>query len=98
MTRRSSLLVSCKRSFLRSVLDSRALLAFYVRTPGYIYFKRGLVFRMLWPELAGDRGNMTIATELPFGSIKVSGTGKQVFGRTRWFVVIREGHDFCTCL
>ncbi|CAO2654007.1 Nn.00g107400.m01.CDS01 [Neocucurbitaria sp. VM-36] len=64
--------------------------SFYIRTPGYRYFKRGVVFRVLWPELKGDRAqNITIATTT---------FGEDIFYKIRWFVVVREGHDCCTCL
>jgi hypothetical protein len=64
---------------------------FQIRRPGYRFFKRGVVFRVLWPELAGDANqNITIATTGAFG--------EQTFYKIRWFVVIREGHNFCTCL
>lgn len=65
---------------------------FQVRYPGYTFYKTGKVFRVLWPELAGDvNQNITIATvTAPFG--------ESVFYKIRWFVVVREGHDCCTCL
>ncbi|KAF2685720.1 hypothetical protein K458DRAFT_248088, partial [Lentithecium fluviatile CBS 122367] len=56
------------------------------------YFKVGVVFRVLWPELSGDRNeNRTIATHPRFPTEKI-------FVKVRWFVVAREGNDCCTCL
>lgn len=50
------------------------------------------MFRILWPELAGDTTqNITIATTPRFG-------GEKFFVKVRWFVVVREGNDCCTCL
>jgi hypothetical protein len=64
---------------------------FQIRYPGNRFFRRGVVFRVLWPELAGDvRQNITIATTGAFG--------EQTYYKIRWFVVIREGHNCCTCL
>ncbi|KAF2846791.1 hypothetical protein T440DRAFT_521568 [Plenodomus tracheiphilus IPT5] len=64
--------------------------SFKILTPGSTYFKRGFVFRILWPELAGDQAqNMTIASKF---------LDENIFCKIRWFVVVREGHDCCTCL
>ncbi|KAF2114166.1 hypothetical protein BDV96DRAFT_600889 [Lophiotrema nucula] len=64
---------------------------FKIRRPGRDFFKKGMVFKVLWPELAGD-GNqgVTIATG--------PGYGERVHFKIRWFVVVREGSDCCTCL
>ncbi|KAF2267708.1 hypothetical protein CC78DRAFT_576699 [Lojkania enalia] len=66
---------------------------FKILKPGYKYFKPGLVFRVLWPELAGDINdqNMTLVTTSRFENEKI-------FAKIRWFVVVREGNDCCTCL
>ncbi|KAF1832446.1 hypothetical protein BDW02DRAFT_483724, partial [Decorospora gaudefroyi] len=54
------------------------------------FYKRGKVFRVLWPELAGDASqNMTIATARTYH--------ENIFCKIRWFVVVREGYDSCTC-
>ncbi|KAH7378346.1 hypothetical protein BKA66DRAFT_149821 [Pyrenochaeta sp. MPI-SDFR-AT-0127] len=64
--------------------------SFQVRFPGYQYYRTGVVFRVLWPELAGDvKQNITIAT---------TQYGENIFYKIRWFVVVREGHNCCTCL
>jgi hypothetical protein len=49
------------------------------------------VFRILWPELAGDgaRDDITLATVA---------YGEKVFTKIRWFVVIVEGDYDCSCL
>ncbi|KAF2134753.1 hypothetical protein P153DRAFT_362491 [Dothidotthia symphoricarpi CBS 119687] len=66
--------------------------SFCIRRPGYKYFKKGVIFRVLWPELAGDvHQNMTIATTPRFPN-------ENIFCKIRWFVVVREGHDCSTCL
>lgn len=50
------------------------------------------MFRVLWPELAGDTDQrITIATTSRFD-------GENFFVKVRWFVVVREGNDCCTCL
>ncbi|KAF2179462.1 hypothetical protein K469DRAFT_497627, partial [Zopfia rhizophila CBS 207.26] len=55
------------------------------------FFKKGTVFKVLWPELANDvTDGMTIATEPRFQ--------EKIFVKIRWFVVVREGRDCCTCL
>jgi hypothetical protein len=67
-------------------------LGYAVQYPGYDFFKKGLVFKVLWPELAGDTDkDMTIATAPRF-------EGEKIFAKIRWFVVVREGDDCCTCL
>ncbi|ORY18203.1 hypothetical protein BCR34DRAFT_456380, partial [Clohesyomyces aquaticus] len=56
------------------------------------FFKTGVVFKVLWPELAGDtNGDMTIVTNSRF-------EGEKIFAKIRWFVVVREGYDCCSCL
>ncbi|KAE9986451.1 hypothetical protein EG328_005677 [Venturia inaequalis] len=49
------------------------------------------VFLILWPELAGDgaRDDRTLAT---------IAYGEKAFTKIRWFVVIVEGHQDCSCL
>jgi hypothetical protein len=76
---------------LCSLISADKFEGFQIRRPGYRFYKRGVVFRVLWPELAGDVGqNITIATTGAFG--------EQTYYKIRWFVVIREGHNCCTCL
>jgi hypothetical protein len=78
------------KAFSSLILADTAL-GFQIRRPGYRFFKRAVVFRVLWPELAGDANqNITIATTGAFG--------EQTYYKIRWFVVIREGHNCCTCL
>ncbi|KAF2681468.1 hypothetical protein K458DRAFT_457051 [Lentithecium fluviatile CBS 122367] len=67
---------------------------FRVRYPGNEFFRIGVVFMMLWPELVGSGvDNMTAVTiadsRFP---------GERVFCKIRWFIVVREGHNCCTCL
>jgi hypothetical protein len=46
---------------------------------------------VLWPELLGTANNkVTIITEQT--------TGEQIATKIRWFVVVREGNNFCSCL
>ncbi|KAI8937916.1 hypothetical protein NX059_005599 [Plenodomus lindquistii] len=55
-------------------------------------FKRGFVFRVLWPELAGDSlQNITVPSTCHW-------KGEKIFCKIRWFVVVREGHYSSTCL
>jgi len=64
---------------------------FQIQYPGYNFYKRGVVFRVLWPELAGDvKQDITIATTGTFV--------EKTYYKIRWFVVVREGHNCCTCL
>ncbi|KAF2469455.1 uncharacterized protein BDR25DRAFT_394411 [Lindgomyces ingoldianus] len=64
----------------REKLDS----SFCIRRPGHKFFKKGLVFRVLWPELAGDMNqNITVASTPRF-------EGENFFVKVRWFVVVRE--------
>ncbi|KAF2251910.1 hypothetical protein BU26DRAFT_246723 [Trematosphaeria pertusa] len=63
---------------------------FHVRYPGYEFFKVGVVFRILWPELAGDANDNTTIVTTRFQ--------ERMSCKIRWFVVVREGHNCCTCL
>ncbi|KAF2267695.1 hypothetical protein CC78DRAFT_591044 [Lojkania enalia] len=64
---------------------------FKIRKPGRDFFRKGLVFKVLWPELAGDTThNITIATGI--------GVDERVYAKIRWFVVVREGDNCSTCL
>jgi hypothetical protein len=64
---------------------------FQIRRPDYRFFKRGVVFRVLWPELAGDvADNVSIVSDDAFD--------EHTPYKIRWFVVIREGYNCCTCL
>lgn len=75
-----------------SFLGTEHWLDFSVRLPGYKFFKIGVVFRVLWPELEGDvDDNMTMVTTSRFPQENQS-------VKVRWFVVVREGHGCCTCL
>ncbi|KAF1998971.1 hypothetical protein P154DRAFT_390063, partial [Amniculicola lignicola CBS 123094] len=56
------------------------------------YFRKGFVFKVLWPELAGDSvRNITIVSH-------GVGKGEKLFVKIRWFVVVREGHNSASCL
>lgn len=65
--------------------------------PGYVrrrqgrdFYKTGKVFKVLWPEPAGNpQEGITFVT---------GAFGEQIYDKIRWFVVIREGYDCCTCL
>jgi hypothetical protein len=48
------------------------------------YFKKGVVFRVLWPELASDWASPS--------------ADEKIIVKLRWFVVVREGSGYCTCL
>ncbi|KAF2430749.1 hypothetical protein EJ08DRAFT_566917, partial [Tothia fuscella] len=50
------------------------------------------VFRVLWPENAGySHDNITVVSDTRFPNEKIA-------TKIRWFVVVKEGDDFCTCL
>ncbi|KAF9640771.1 hypothetical protein BFW01_g12577 [Lasiodiplodia theobromae] len=58
--------------------------------PGRDFYKVGRVFKILWPEPAGNwHEGVTFVT---------GAYGEQIYNKIRWFVVIREGQDCCTCL
>ncbi|KAF2204019.1 hypothetical protein GQ43DRAFT_429373 [Delitschia confertaspora ATCC 74209] len=78
-----------------------------VKYPGSRFFRRGVIFKVLWSEPAGNRipSNRSLATEV---SKKVVGSederyvegrkGETIYTEFRWFVVVQEGVDCCTCL
>jgi hypothetical protein len=50
------------------------------------------VFKILWPELPGfQRDNVTVVSDVDF-------TSDQIITKIRWFVVVKEGRESCTCL
>ncbi|TKA51472.1 hypothetical protein B0A49_11857 [Cryomyces minteri] len=70
------------------VLDPR----YCIRRPGYAFYKIGKVFKVLWPELAGDvNDGVTIVSDPRFSN-------EHFATKIRWFVVVHEGHDCCSCL
>jgi hypothetical protein len=49
------------------------------------------VFKILWPEPAGDlTGKATIVSDPEFG--------EAIASKIRWFVVVKEGNNSCSCL
>jgi hypothetical protein len=56
------------------------------------FFKVGKVFKMLWPEPAGDRNQSSTIVTTHFL------TEARVYCKVRWFVVVRTGQGCCTCL
>lgn len=48
------------------------------------------VFRVLWPELAGNPNEGTVLSQGKFN--------EPVHMKIRWFVVIREGPNYCSCI
>ncbi|OJD34982.1 uncharacterized protein BKCO1_19000171 [Diplodia corticola] len=63
---------------------------FVKHTPGRDFYKVGKVFKVLWPEPAGNAHA---------GATFVTGAfNEPIYNKIRWFVVIREGRDCCTCL
>jgi hypothetical protein len=51
----------------------------------------GKVFKVLWPELLGqDNGTATVTADARFG--------EEIMTKVRWFVVVKDGRNFCTCL
>ncbi|KAK8176926.1 hypothetical protein IWX90DRAFT_481980 [Phyllosticta citrichinensis] len=83
--------IRARKRFERTPGDREGLDPNYVvRVPGYRFYRLGKVFRILWPEPAGNpQANTTF----------ISGKwNENIFVKIRWFVVIREGHDCCTCL
>jgi hypothetical protein len=64
---------------------------FAIRKPGKKFFIVGKVFKVLWPELLGqDNGTTTITADSRFG--------ERLMTKVRWFVIVKEGRNFCTCL
>ncbi|KAH7062218.1 hypothetical protein B0J12DRAFT_230432 [Macrophomina phaseolina] len=60
--------------------------------PGRDFYKIGKVFKVLWPEPAGNpQSGVTFITG-------PASYGEPIYAKIRWFVVIREGRDCCTCL
>ncbi|KAF2469280.1 uncharacterized protein BDR25DRAFT_187884, partial [Lindgomyces ingoldianus] len=64
--------------------------SFRVRTN--TFFKVGKVFKVLWPEVAGDVSSSTTSVNGPVF------LHEPVFVKIRWFIVIREGYNCCTPL
>ncbi|KAF2673763.1 hypothetical protein BT63DRAFT_410727 [Microthyrium microscopicum] len=63
-----------------------------VRKPGHKFFKTGKVFKILWPEIAGQANNsVTITSDNRF-------VNESIASHIRWFVVVREGKGYCSCL
>jgi hypothetical protein len=51
---------------------------------------------VLWPELAGyNIDNMTVVTTIAVDS---RFKRERIITKIRWFVVIKEGEKWCTCL
>ncbi|KAF2087089.1 hypothetical protein K490DRAFT_57161 [Saccharata proteae CBS 121410] len=70
----------------REHLDPR----YMIRRPGYGFFKVGKVFKCLWPEPTTMPDNNNTVVTGPMG--------ERIYAKIRWFVVIREGRNACTCL
>jgi hypothetical protein len=67
-------------------------LGFYIRRPGKKFFVVGKVFKILWPEAAGFTvDGITVLTDTRFRNEKF-------VTKIRWFVVVKEGKDCCSCL
>ncbi|KAL1638748.1 hypothetical protein SLS58_008672 [Diplodia intermedia] len=63
---------------------------FVRHSPGRDFYKVGKVFKVLWPEPAGNaQSGVTFVT---------GAYNEPIYNKIRWFVVIREGRDCCTCL
>ncbi|KAF1988839.1 hypothetical protein K402DRAFT_20901 [Aulographum hederae CBS 113979] len=62
------------------------------RKQGKKFFKLGKVIKILWPEPASEPGDLRSEYTHKMG------LGELGFVKIRWFVVIREGEDFCLCL
>ncbi|KAM0708465.1 hypothetical protein Q7P35_005117 [Cladosporium inversicolor] len=56
------------------------------------FFSIGRVFKVLWAEPAG--GNATVITRNTFENL----LGERVHSKVRWFVVIRDGSNYCGAL
>lgn len=64
---------------------------FKIRKPGKRFFVVGKAFKVLWPELLGqDNGATTVTKDSRFD--------EDIMTKVRWFIVIKEGRNFCTCL
>ncbi|OCK85582.1 hypothetical protein K432DRAFT_286426, partial [Lepidopterella palustris CBS 459.81] len=72
------------------------LLGFFIRFPGGSFFKIGRVFKVLWPELASDKAEGITTASQKWATDKKF--GEAIFVKIRWFVVVREGHNACSCL
>lgn len=71
-----------------------------VREPGYKFFRHGVVFKVLWSEPAGahDSTNSSFSSATNLETNYFGKYGEVIYTETRWFVVIREGNNCCTCL
>ena len=50
------------------------------------------VFKVLWPEIVGRiNPGVTVVSDTRFSN-------EQFASKIRWFVVIKEGKDCCSCL
>jgi hypothetical protein len=84
--------VIAPRMRLRTSLGAYENLDPSFRVQKHDFFKVGKVFKVLWPELAGDiNHSSTIATSAFLPETRV-------FWKIRWFMVVRTGNGCCTCL
>lgn len=56
------------------------------------FFIVGKVFKVLWPELAGDLVGDDASSFVSDGKF-----GEAVVTKIRWFVVVKEGRESCSC-
>jgi len=56
------------------------------------FFRVGKVFKVLWPELPGHSfEGVTVVTDMKY-------TSETIVTKIRWFVVVKEGRESCTCV
>jgi hypothetical protein len=66
--------------------------AFYVRTNPGKFFVVGKVLGILWPKFPGDNlHGMSVILDAGF-------KGKKSITNFRWFIVVKEGGELCTCV
>jgi hypothetical protein len=66
--------------------------AFYIRKNPRKFFVVGKVIKILWPELPGNNvDGMTVISDARFEKEKI-------ITKIRWFIVVKEGRECCTCV
>ena len=58
--------------------------------PHKCYSNRSKVFKLYWPEPAGDGSATDITEDKRFG--------ERIFCKIRWFIVVKQGKDCSTCV
>jgi hypothetical protein len=68
------------------------LLEYHIQKAGGKFFRVGKVIKILWPELPGNSvEGMTVVSDVRFAN-------ETFITKIRWFVVVKEGRESCTCV